>query len=191
MATKGGTTVALSLDSFHWNRHTETNTVLFLKVDLAVLQARVSWRWCLEDVGGVLGTLPDRLLPSLYLRSHHLGVRWGRGSAGPAGRWDAATFQQLVHAHECWGDPEKGTASVQGPTFPPKNLQCQIGKTNDCQIELWNLHSSFPEFKISKSTTQLEIQSFSCLRSVFELNIFLEIPPPTAQIQGSISGAHI
>ncbi len=196
MATKRGTTVALSLDSFHWNRHTLKQTLYFFsrwillcfKREFPEDDALKMWEACWahyqtdyfhlficvaiisvygEDV--VQQDLPaDEMLLHFSSLSMHM---------------NAEVILKKVRQVS------------RGPLSPQKIFSAKLifgtGKTNDCQIESWNLHSSFPEFKISKSTTQLESQSFSCLRSVFELNIFLEIPAPAAQIRWSISGAHI
>lgn len=44
---------------------------LFIQqVDFIMFQKRISWSWCLENLGGLLVTLSDGLLPFVYLCCH-------------------------------------------------------------------------------------------------------------------------
>ena len=73
-----------------------------------MLQAGVPRGRHAADVGGVLGSLPDRLLPSVHCRSADSCLRGGRHTAGLARRRDTPTLQQSIHAHECPSHTKEG-----------------------------------------------------------------------------------
>ena len=63
-------------------------------------------------VAGVLGSLPDRLLPPVPRGGADGGVRRGRRPAEPARRRDAAPLQQPLHAHVRRRRPQQGPSRL-------------------------------------------------------------------------------
>lgn len=70
------------------------------QVDIAVLQEGIPWDRCAEDLGVMLVSLPDRLLPPLYLCGHCQYLWRRRDWPGPALWWNTLTLQQSCHAYE-------------------------------------------------------------------------------------------
>jgi hypothetical protein len=82
-----------------------------LQVDTAVFQARVCRGRRAAYVGGMLGPLPDRLLPPLHLPGHCGTVRRGGCAAAASSRRDATSLQQSLHAHERQLCPSQGVCT--------------------------------------------------------------------------------
>ncbi|XP_036196958.1 TBC1 domain family member 16 isoform X2 [Myotis myotis] len=84
----------------------------------AVLQARVPRGRGAAHLGGLLGPLPDGLLPPLHLRGHRGHLRGRRHRAAAGYRPDAPALWKLGHAHERGAGPPEGEESAV-PVPPP------------------------------------------------------------------------